>query len=321
MRYKREMKHKMNTELNKSKSKKSDFNFEQILEKNQLSYDDLDFNDHQLDTLRSYSSLKTKVHKRSNIIRNVKSILPLLPIQRILKPVYTIALTTIVILTVILLREHTNPVQFAEISVDAGEKITLHITDNITVWLNSGSTIKIPMEMKRNSKIYLEGEAYFEINKAYGKNIEIISDNISFSTNKASFNINKDNNQIIAHVKQGNLKLYNQDLPKSTTLNLEENDKAVCNSLLEFISVENENTMNYLAWHTGVITFNQTPMNKVVESISDIYNIPVIITNQKIINSTFSAEFNNANIDQILDKIELAFNCEIATDGNKLIIN
>lgn len=315
------MKQKNNIGLKKNKSDQLDLNLDEILVNNQLNYEDLNFDNHKVDILNSHKSVKGRIQKKPNILRNLKSILPLFPIQRILKPVYTIILTTIVILTIILLRDKTTPVQFAEISVDAGEKITLHITDNFTVWLNSESTIKIPMKLKRNSKIYLNGEAYIEINEAYDRNIEIISDNISFSTNKASFNIKKENNQVIAYVKKGYVKLYNQDLPKSTTLSLEKNDKAVCNPILEFISVEHENSLNYLAWHTGEITFNQIPMNKVVESISEIYEIPIIITNQKIRNTKFSAEFKNADIDQILDKIESAFNCTITVDGKQLIIN
>jgi hypothetical protein len=55
--------------------------------------------------------------------------------------------------------------------------------------------------------------------------------------------------------------------------------------------------------------------------LSEHFNIPVVIENKDLNNKLFTATFTNADIDEILEKIQDNFNCEISADGNNLIIN
>lgn len=313
------MKRKSNILKNNNSDQK--FNIDQILKGHTLDYTDIDFEPIQTDIYKSYKELNRSLKANTLIFNSLKLLIPHFDFNLILKPIYTIVLTSIVIIAFLELRENTEPVQFAEITVDKGEKITLHVTDNLTIYLNSESSIKIPLEIKRNSRIYLEGEAFFEINQ--NKLVDIISDGVLFQTKKASFNINsqREKNELIATVKEGKIDLCNPELSKSTKLTLNKGEKATYNSLAEFISVEKNKNINYLAWNTGIIKFNNTSLNEVSQFISDYYNIPVLIKNDNLKFKTFSASFRNAEIDEILDKIQIAFNCEISGDGSILIIN
>lgn len=302
------------------RNNQNDCDIDRILKSNQLDYSEIDFDKKDTDILKSYHELNKKINKAPGYLKNIKSIIPSINYKNILKPVYTIVLTSLVIFTVIELKKTNKPVEFAEVTVNQGEKITLHITDNITIWLNSGSTIRIPMELKRNAKFYLEGEAYFEVNR--NKKVTVVSDGITFESKHCNFHINsKDNNQLIAHVKEGSLNFYNPALPKSTKLSLEKGEKALYNLQAEFIAVDKINNTNYLAWHTGVLEFNGEPMNSVVSTISDYFGIPIEIENKEISSQKFTARFKNLAIDKILDTIQLTLNCQIAADGNKLVIN
>ena len=55
--------------------------------------------------------------------------------------------------------------------------------------------------------------------------------------------------------------------------------------------------------------------------LSKYYDIPLVIENKDLNNKPFTAEFINAEIDEILEKIQNDLNCEISADGNNLIIN
>jgi len=315
--------------LNIFKNKKNTQNnfsleIDKVLEDFNLDYSDIDFKTKNPDVLKSYNSLNTKIHRSPYYLKNIKSLIPFINYKAFLKPAYTIILTSIVIFTIIELNKTKNPVEFAAISVDAGEKITLHISDEITVWLNSESKIKIPLEIKRNSKIYLDGEAYFEINqKNKSKKTNIISGGMSFECKNGSFYINSQqkNNELIASVKEGSLNIYNPVFTKSTKLTLKKGDKATYNRIAEFISIEKNNNINYLAWKTRILKFEETSLTEVSQIISNYYNIPVTIKNTNLKYKTFTASFKNADIDEILDNLQLTFNCEISGDGSKIVIN
>lgn len=314
------MKRLLNIRKIKNRKTESDFNIDQVLNNHNIDYSDIDFENKETDILKSFNTLNSKLNTSTNYFANLKSILSFINFKPILKPLYTIALTSIVIFTVIELKKNTNPVQYAEITVDKGEKITLHVTDNFTIYLNSESTIKIPLELKRNSEIYLDGEAYFEVNQ--NKKIIIIAGKITFKGKDCDFHINsKYNNQLIAHVKEGSLDFYNPEFPKSTKITLSKGDKASYNPFVNFISIEQENTTNYLAWHNGTMEFTDTPMYSVINTISDYFGIPIKIENSELNEQKFTARIDNLDIDEILDTIQSTFNCEISADGSMLIIN
>ncbi|NOQ27482.1 MAG: DUF4974 domain-containing protein [Bacteroidales bacterium] len=307
----------------KNKEKDFDINIDNLLKDHNLSYSEIDFEKKDSDILKSFNNLNSQINKSSNYFNNLRSFIPYFNYKAVLKPAYTIVLTTIVIFVLIEFKKINKDVEYAEITVDKGEKITLHLNDNFTIWLNSGSSIKIPMELNRSSKIFLDGEAYFEIKNTNRKTPEIVAKNIIFKTTQASFNINSryNNNQLVSNIKKGNVEIYNPSLPKSTKLTAKTDERITYNPIAEFISIEKENNINYLAWKTGILNFDNISLNEVSEIISSFYSIPVQITNPDLKYKKITASFNNADIDEILEKLQITFNCKISGDGSKLIIN
>lgn len=306
-----------------NKKPNQEIDIDKVLTDNNLDFSEISFETNKTDILKSFKSLNNKLNTNSNLLRNLKSIIPQINLKPVLKPIYTIVLTSIVIFTVIELKKNTNPVQYAEIHTNAGEKVTLHLTDNFTIWLNSETTIRIPMELNRNAKIFLYGEAYFEIKNGKRKTPEIIANNIIFKTKQGAFNINSryNNNQLISSIKGGNIEIYNPNMPKSTTLIVHSGEKLTYNPIAELIAVEKENNINYLAWKTGILNFDNTNLNEVSEIIACFYGIPIKVENPNLQYKKFTASFNNADIDEILEKLQITFDCEISGDGSKLVIN
>jgi ferric-dicitrate binding protein FerR (iron transport regulator) len=307
----------------KTKNEDFDLNIDTLLKDHNLSYSEINFEKKETDILKSFDNLNSQINKSTNYIHNLKSFIPYFNYKAVLKPAYTIILTTIIIFAVIEFKEINKDVEYAEIRVDEGEKITLHLNDNFTIWLNSESSIKIPMELNSSSKIYLDGEAYFEIKNGNKKTPEIIAKNIIFKTKQGDFNINSNykNNQLISTIKQGNIELYNPHMPQSTKLLVNSGERITYNPIAEFISIEKENNINYLAWKTGILNFDNTSLKEVSETISCYFNIPVQVINPDLKYKKITASFNNADIDEILEKLQITLNCEISGDGSKLIIN
>ena len=304
----------------KSNTENFDQILDEILNKSNLKYSDLDFSNNNADVLKSYNELNKKINQDPNYLKNFRHIISSFNFNLILKPLYTIILTTIVILTIIELKS-INGIKYAEVTVNEGEKIKLHITNDVSIWVNSESKVKIPLKIKRNPTIHLEGEAYFEINQENRKAIKVISQGVEIKALKASFNINSKNGLLVTNIKSGEAKFRNPELPKSTEMNLEQNDQVLYNPAMNFIAVEKTHNLNYLTWHTGKLNFNDTPMYKAIQDIYNYYEIPIAINNKNILKSQFNAQFENAEIDEILDKIRSTFNCQISGDGSKIVIH
>lgn len=305
----------------KTSNQKIDHNIDidQIINNNNLNYEDINFNSEKIDILKSYNSLNQKLNNKSIKLKSSKFLIPHINYNLILKPIYTVVLTCIIIFSISKFKSYIKPIEYAEISVKKGEKITIHITENITAYLNSESTISIPLEIKRNSEILLNGEAYFEIHKE--NKIRVIANSLVLESKDGSFHVNTANQIVETNVTNGNVNFYNPQLPQSTEIILTKGEKATYNSLNNFIAVEKLNNKNYLAWHTGILEFNNQPLKSVINVISNYYEIPISIENKELSSLKYTAKFQNSEIDEILDIIQFTFNCNISTDVNKIVIN
>ena len=299
-------------------------NFNQILDEAldcaNLKYSELDFNNPSGDLLKSYKEINSKIHHSPQYFKNLTNLFSSLNFNIILKPAFTVIITSIIIFAIIKFKQFNKPVQYAEIVVEQGEKVTLHVNEQFTVYLNSGSTIKVPTDLKRKSKILFEGEAYFKINQ--DKNVTIVSNGIHFSLRKANFTINSDDTkQLVANIENGEINMYNPDMPPSTKLKLQKGDQATFNPYAKFIVIEELASKNYLAWHTKQLEFSNEPIYSVVKTISNYFEVPIAVDNDKLIKQEYSAKFSNPDIDEILDNIRSTFNCQISADGSKIVIN
>ena len=72
---------------------------------------------------------------------------------------------------------------------------------------------------------------------------------------------------------------------------------------------------------TGIMEFQDTPMYLVINTLSDYFEIPIDVEKDEIIQQKLTTQFNNLDIDEILDKIQSTFNCQISGDGSKIVIN
>ncbi len=292
---------------------------DEILSKNSISFKEINFDHLEIDTLRAYKNLdKSKQNKPS--LLNLHFFQSEFNWKPVLKPIYTIVLTSIVILTILYLRKETDHQNYAEVIVEKGEKIKLNVDKNLTIWLNSESFVRIPTNGKIGKEIYLGGEVFIEVGPENKKKYSIICGNAIYEIRSGAFNIKTNPDQIIATVSKGSVDFYNTNLPKSTQVTLKQNDKATLFKKLDFIAIETENSNNYLFWKTGILEFNNTELNEVAKTLSEYFEIPVLIENRELKNQSFSATFTNPEIDDILDKIQLTINCKIAGDGSKLII-
>lgn len=300
-------------------TKSPDINLDQIMSNNNLDYGDLNFNSNNSNVLKSYQVLNKKLNSKIKLARNLRTIIPNINYQIILKPIYTIAATTVIILSILFLKEETNPIQYAEIDVDKGEKITLHITDNITIHLNSESSIKVPLKLKRNSEFILEGEALFQISE--NEKIKVTSNGITVEAKGSEFHINsKGSDLVVVNNISGNVVAYNSDLPKTTKLSIQVNEKMSFIASAGFIAVEQYKNNNFMAWHTGLLKFKNSTLDEVTKDLSNYFNLPIQIENNLLIDQTINTQYKNLNIDKILDDIQLQLNCQISADGSRIII-
>ncbi len=120
-------------------------------------------NDYQqsLSELKSYQDEKknsrVQVHRIFTLVRNAAAIL----------------MVPVLLFSIYQSREKQEPLsvltessdQVIKYIVPSGQKSSVVLADGTKVWLNSGTTLSVPMSESRKRNVYLEGEAFFDVVK------------------------------------------------------------------------------------------------------------------------------------------------------------
>ncbi len=202
------------------------------------------------------------------------------------------------------------------VSNEKGKEILL--ADGSKVWLNKDAVLTYPKKFGRSTRnVELSGEAFFEVQKNPNKPFVINMSNATVKVIGTSFNINsgKDETEII--VATGKVKVSGTDNSKSKIITVGYSAKVSNNNIEKYKTTR----PNYLAWKTGEFIFKETPINQVIKDLNSYYEYQIILNNEEI-ECLLTANFKQANQQDIIDIIKLTCDIEIIKENNKYkIIN
>jgi transmembrane sensor len=196
------------------------------------------------------------------------------------------------------------------------------LSDGSHIWLNSNSTLQVPKVFsKKQRKITLRGEAYFEISRDESKPFKIMTGNTITEVLGTTFNINMDTltGDVSVIVNSGKVAFYksNQQSEKSI---LKPNDNGqYLNSTNQILLTSNTNK-NFISWKTGVLTFSDTPLEQVCKELSKLYKKNVNV-DSSISGISLTGSFRNEKLEDILKTIEITLDVQISTRGNEIMIH
>ncbi len=209
--------------------------------------------------------------------------------------------------------------QFLKVSTERGDKIKVELPDGINVWLNSRSEITYNASFTGSNRIIeLKGEAFFSM----AKNISPFSiksfDNEIICTNGA-FNIENDTmlHTTEIEVKSGWVALSSPNTNNQQFI-VEEGFKGKINDYIP-IWIEQNTNPNYLAWHTGKLSFHKTTLKDVAEVLMDVYDVEISLTNETkfcLISNTFYKQ----DLNSILKEIVVNLNLKIKRTDHSILI-
>lgn len=215
----------------------------------------------------------------------------------------------------------TEKDKFVEIVTRKGDKIHISLPDNNDVWINSNSSIRYPANFTGSSRfIEIKGEAFFSLQSNVYHPVIIKCSGTDIVGTSSEFNIKTDS---VSHnteitVQSGWITL-SDPMWNNQQVVLEAGFKGTIDQQLPLFIEQNRNP-NYLAWKTGRLVFNKTPLLAVAETLSDVYDVNVKI-NGEVKYCYVTSTYVNKKIDIILDDIKEKFQTKISRENNMIIID
>ena len=214
------------------------------------------------------------------------------------------------------------------IRIPAGQRAQMDLPDGSIVWLNSQTTLTYDENFgKKDRKVTLDGEAYFEV--AHNKEIPfyVQTENIKVQVTGTKFDVcsYKGSNSFIARLIEGSINLLNQQWQKERKANYQpEQKESISQWKTDKYKTGEMSSNNALAWMQGIYYFDDVPFKELLDKIALYYNYKITVKNPKILeNYRCTGKFKDLDgIEHILKVIQKdhPFKYNIDNEHNKITI-
>ncbi|MDG2368833.1 MAG: FecR family protein [Flavobacteriaceae bacterium] len=213
------------------------------------------------------------------------------------------------------------------INVPYGKVFNLELSDGTKVYLNSGTSLKYPVNFINNldREVFLDGEAFFEVNSNKSQFI-VSSNNTSAYVYGTKFNFKdypEDNfSEVILTEGSLGVSEISDNIKNNDVLMIKPGERAKVNHSSGEIERSRVNTSLYTSWIDGRVAFRNESLPSMIQKLERIYNIIIINNNKDIEEKYFSATilYKEESINDVLSYLSEVYGLEYQIIDNKILI-
>lgn len=234
-----------------------------------------------------------------------------------------------------------------EVNTLPGVRSRTILPDGSLVWLNANSKVEYDLNFSGNTReLHLEGEAYFDVVKDNQRPFIIHTKTIDIKVLGTAFNVRsyQDENNTETALFRGSVEITLRNKPDKKII-LKPNEKIKISNKSDegtdnntipaaekndldatFIKVsalrflEKDSSALDALWINNKLVFDEEPLELVAKKIERWYNVNVKIENDALGKATYSAIFENENIEQVMEALRISGNFRYIIDKNVITI-
>ncbi len=210
--------------------------------------------------------------------------------------------------------------------VPYGKRTQITLSDGSTVWLNSGSKLVYPANMKEKRNVYIEGEAVFEVTHSEQHPFLVSTKDFEIKVLGTIFNVSAypDDKVSSTVLEKGKIELTsnNKSIFRSNKLTIHPGTMALYNPEEKLFFQHQVDPRNYLSWRDGYFIFKNENLENILKKLERYYNIEIVLNNSNLGKEKFSGQLNlKDSPEEVLKVIAKATPLKIKKSSNKLIID
>ena len=222
----------------------------------------------------------------------------------------------------------TDPDAMAQVVIPFGMRSSILLSDGTEVWLNAGSKLIFPHKFAgKTRKVFLKGEAYFDVVKNKNAPFIVVTDNMNVTVHGTEFNIrdNNSDNELEVVLVEGSVSLKENSVMNflGKELTLKPNQKAVYDKTNNKTNiVSNIDVGYYILWKEGLLEFNRESILHVFKKLSRFYNVRFITESSVELNKKISGKLDLAeSLEDVMKVVSEAAPITFRIDQDKVFVN
>jgi transmembrane sensor len=191
------------------------------------------------------------------------------------------------------------------------------LPDGSTVTLNKHSQVSFPQRFTGNKRVLqLNGEAFFKVRSDKEKPFEVHTNNVTITVVGTSFNVRSrgDTTEII--VETGIVQVATE----TETVLLKAGQKALTGLHKTILQKETNTDQLYNYYRIKKFVCEETPLWKLVEKLNEAYDVHIVFGNNTLRNQPLTTTFDNEPLDKILNIISSTFNISVTKEKGQIIL-
>jgi ferric-dicitrate binding protein FerR (iron transport regulator) len=248
-----------------------------------------------------------------NRLAQDKGIRPLAPWRRYLMVAASIAVLLASIGTVYYWKTHMP--EWVEIATAAGQLKEVYLPDSTLISMSGDSRIRYNAKTfgKTRREVEMSGKAFYQVMRDESRPFSIRMKMAEVIVLGTSFQINQQETSIRVHVATGKVDFIAGEGDKKESVVLTADMSASYSMETKELRALTEEDANYLSWKTGLLQFRNTPLETVIEDLSDYYQVGVR-SRSMIRGEKLTATFNRLPLEEVLLIINQTLDVRLAVD-------
>lgn len=215
------------------------------------------------------------------------------------------------------------------LTIPNGKRFNITLSDGTVVYLNAGSSMTYPVQFikNQNRKIFLTGEAYFDVTHDKKHPFIVNANKLDVQVYGTKFNVSNYQEDDVTDVVlvEGSVSMKETGLvgKNKNEFFLTPGYKGTFVKQNKSISNEKVNTSLYTSWMNGNLVFRQETFANIIKKLERHYNVIIINNNKSLANETFNAtiETDHESIVQVFNYFKKVYQIDYSIVENKIIIN
>jgi ferric-dicitrate binding protein FerR (iron transport regulator) len=246
------------------------------------------------------------------------------PVLRFIKFAASIAAALILSFTVYQVYNNTSGATKVFASGKAVSS-ALQLADGSKLFLNAGSEVKYPEKFGSHGReVYFWGEAFFEIAPDPARPFVIETGDARIKVLGTSFNVKAYPETGITEVvvNSGTVLFYHVDNNDAILgqVILKKGDKGIYDRTTHKLAKIANDDLNFMSWKTGILVFNETPLDEVMKVVGNKYGVTFHTDNQRLSSLKLTATFDNESLDSVLEVLGLVHKLQFTHNGKDYLV-
>lgn len=215
--------------------------------------------------------------------------------------------------------------KYNTLNVPYGKRFNVELSDGSVVYLNSGTSIKFPVQFMegKDREIEIEGEAFFDVAHDENNTFRVRSNGAILEVYGTKFNFKNFPEDPFSEIilTEGSVGVKS-DLNDKEMVRIKPSFKAKLNKSGNDVEVTQVNTKLYTSWIDGRVVFRNENIDNLIMKLERLYNVSITNNNQNLSNNFFNATIyvENETIEDVLNYLKEVYSIDYQVVKNKIII-